>query len=936
MLTKSLKQDVWRLILLPALGITLLLGTSLTYLYLTQLNKFVDQRGGALTEKLAHMSHAALRHGDTQLVRALVDASLEEPYVRAIQVYIEPTGERYRSGASMLPPLENRDADMGIAQQRPTPKSVRFAHPLVDNEGNTPLGWIELELLTSPFLVMRYQTILIGLLLTMFGLVLAGWLALGLRRKIVSPLKSIETVVASMAEGHLDQRVERQHSREFQQLAEKVNAMGNSLEQAHKDMQVHIDQSTEDLRETLETIEIQNIELNMARKEALEASRIKSEFLDNTSHEIRTPLNGILGFTNLALKTDLDDQQREYLHTIRDSSQNLLTVINDILVFSKIEANKLTLEYVPLPLRQVVEDAVHILAPDAHEKHLQLVTLIDDKIPLQLLGDPLRLKQVLSNLVSNAIKFSQEGNIVVQAVLLSKQENQITLKFSVSDNGIGLTPEQKAQLFNAFNQADSSRSREHGGTGLGLVICRGLVERMGGDIGVESEPDQGARFWFTARMGVDKRQPEVNKKFMAGRQVLICSDNVASGRQLQYLLEQWQTSTDTIQSIYDAFSYLRKAIESGRSFDLIVLDLEPGERRIQQPLLLKLTEQLQAEFSCKLLVCCTPAHQRLLADQSEAKVTLSFVSKPIAHDAFLGALARTLEINLPNASLSLSNDSAHQNKPTASILVVDDNPANLQLASELLRALGVEVAQANSGKAALERCAEQRFDLIFMDIQMPGMDGIETTQQLRQSAKSSQRTPIIALTAHSMTEQKSELLIAGMDDCISKPVSETQLAHIINRWINLNGRKFEELVSETTSSIPTGLDDRSQLANREEASPVDIPLSLKLANNKPALSRDMLVMLLQNLDAERSEVNSVFEREDYALLEELVHRLYGSCCYVGVPRLKRISGLVDQILQAKQYEQLPGAIKALNNEIEEVLRWGYARDIDALFELDTK
>lgn len=936
MLTKSLKQDVWRLILLPALGITLLLGASLTYLYLTQLNKFVNQRGGALTEKLAHMSHAALRHGDTEMVRALVDASLEEPYVRAIQVYIEPSGERYRSGASMLPPIENRDADMSLPQQRPTPKSVRFAHPLVDNEGRNPRGWIELELLTSPFLVMRYQTILIGLLLTLFGLVLASWLALGLRRKIVSPIKSIEKVVASMAEGHLEQRVEQQHSREFQQLAETVNAMGNSLEQAHKDMQIHIDQSTEDLRETLETIEIQNIELNMARKEALEASRIKSEFLANTSHEIRTPLNGILGFTNLALKTDLDEQQREYLQTIRDSSQNLLTVINDILDFSKIEAGKLTLEYVPLPLRQVVEDAVHILAPDAHEKHLQLITLIDDKIPLQLLGDPLRLKQVLSNLVSNAIKFSQQGNIVVQAVLLSKQENQITLKFSVSDNGIGLTQEQKARLFNAFNQADSSRSREYGGTGLGLVICRGLVERMGGDIGVESELDQGARFWFTARMGVDKRQPEPNKEFLAGRKVLICSDNVASGRQLHHLLEQWQTSTDSIPSIYDAFSYLRKARESGRSFDLVILDLEPGERRIQQPLLHKLVAQLQAEFNCKLLVCCTPAHQRLLADQSELPAMLSFVSKPITHDNLLSVLARALEINLPSANLSSSKSATQQNKPTASILVVDDNPANLQLASELLRGLGVEVTQANSGKAALALCAEQSFDLIFMDIQMPGMDGIEATRQLRQGAKAGHRTPIIALTAHSMTEQKSELLIAGMDDCISKPVSETQLAHIINRWINLNGRKFDELVSQNSNSIAPATENRGLVENREEASSVDISLSLKLANNKPALARDMLAMLLQNLGTERDEINSAFDREDFAQLEELVHRLYGSCCYVGVPRLKRVSGLLDKILQAKQYEQLPGAIKALNNEIEEVLRWGYARDIDTLFDLDIK
>ncbi|MDQ2075390.1 response regulator [Marinimicrobium sp. ABcell2] len=931
MIKNSLKHDVGRLILLPALAITLILAGSLTYLYLSQLNKFVTMRGGALSEKLAHMSHVSLIHGNAEMLPTLLEASLEEPYVRAVQVHLAESGIVYRSGASMLPPLEGADADMSQRQMRRTPKSIRFAHPVVDVNHERPLGWLELELLTSPFLVLRYKTFLIALILTLLGAGLATILSLRLHRKIITPLADIKGVLSDMAEGQLGRRIEPQQCREFQDLADTVNTMGASLEEAHKDMQIHIDQSMEDLRETLETIEVQNIELNMARKEALEASRIKSEFLANTSHEIRTPLNGILGFTNLALKTQLDDQQRGYLQTIRDSSQNLLTVINDILDFSKIEAGKLTLDYVPLPLRRVVEEAVHIQAPDAHEKNLQLITLVDDKIPLRLLGDPLRLKQVLANLVSNAIKFSQKGNIVIHAALLSRQENQITIKISVTDSGIGLTEEQKARLFRAFDQADSSSSREHGGTGLGLVICRGLVERMGGEIGVESEASQGARFWFTARLGIDKTQPDTEERPLLGKRVLVCSENAAFAQQAEHLLRLWQADTDSVQSIHDIFTKLRSASENCTGFSLVLLDIAPEERRIRPQLLHNLAQQLTDELGCALVIACTPAHQEILRGQNDTSL-FTFVHKPVTHDSLLEALAPRMNIDLKANRSQTSNDEHSGTETSAKILVVDDNPANLQLASELLRGLNTHVVQASSGQAALEVCANEDFDLIFMDIQMPGMDGIETTRELRLRSTGAQRTPIIALTAHSMTEQKSELLIAGLDDCISKPVSEAQLAHIINRWVNLNGRKVRELVAKPSNTSTPDTEPRS-IPSASEPGPVDIALCLKLANHKAGLARDMLVMMLQNLDAERNDINRAYDNKDFEQMEELVHRLYGSCCYCGVPRLKRISGLVDKILQNRQYDQLSAPVTALHNEIEEILRWGYQRDIDSLFDL---
>jgi two-component system sensor histidine kinase BarA len=927
----DIKTQIWRLVLFPALGVTLILAFTLTYLYLAQLNKFVSQRGGALSEKLAEISAETLSRNDPDLLRSVIEASLEEPYIRAVELYLKDSGTTIHSGPRMLPLVNPAPADLSQPQQRETPKSIRFAHPVPGRNGAPSPGWIEVELLASPFLVLRYQTILITLVLTLVCLALCAWFSTRLYKRLTRPLNQIRETIQGMARGQMDRRLPSMESRELDELARAVNDTAESLEQAHRDMQVNIDQSTEDLRETLETIEIQNIELNMARKEALEASRIKSEFLANTSHEIRTPLNGILGFTNLALKTDLDEQQKEYLETIRDSSQNLLTVINDILDFSKIESGKLTLDYVPLPLRKVVEEAVHILAPDAHEKNLQLVTLLDDNLPLHLLGDPLRFKQVLTNLVSNAIKFSQQGNIVVHAALINRQETQLTLKVSVSDNGIGLTAEQKERLFSAFNQADTSSSREYGGTGLGLVICKGLVERMGGEIGVESQPEQGARFWFTARLGIDKSLPDTPaERLLLGERALICSDNPPSCHQLEQLLHLWQADTDTISSIHDIFPALRKAQERDDAFRLVFMDIAPSERKLQAPLLESLTQQLRREFDCILIACCTPAHQRLFR-QGVDSCSTTFINKPISYEALLETLARQMDIPLKRPGDTQSKGPNAGGKPAARILVVDDNPANLQLAGELLRGLNTEVILATSGKEALEWCRKQEFDLIFMDIQMPGMDGIETTKRLRIDHPR-RRTPIIALTAHSMTEQKAELLIAGMDDCVSKPVSENQLAHIVNRWVPLNGRQAVEGPVHGTPTQPRL--PAIELAEDEQPSPVDIPLCLKLANHKPTLARDMLEMLIKNLSGERDAINQAFDNQDFEQLEELVHRLYGSCCYCGVPRLKRISGLLDKILQARQYDQVASPIKALDNEVDEILRWAYERDISALFDVD--
>ena len=927
---KSLKYDIWRLILIPTLLVTLLSGISLGALCIAQLNKYIDLRGSVLAKKTAHLLHYPALHNNRELLQEILAASLEEPFIRAVSLNTNDGQLQLHSGPEFFPSSDAGSPNSLEPLKRQTPHSLRFAHPLVDKNNQQPLGWVELELISAPYIVVHHQAVILAAMIVLLCLVIGAYFALLLYHKLVGPLEHIRHTVQMLARGKLSERVAPQRIRELGNLGEAINTMAASMESAQEDMQGHIDNAIEDLRETLETIEIQNVELDLARKEALEASRAKSEFLANTSHEIRTPLNGILGFINLVLKTELNDKQREYLETIRDSAQNLLTVINGILDFSKIEAGKLTLDYAPLPIRKTLDEVLHILAPDAHEKNLQLICYVEPTIPKNLLGDALRFKQVLSNLVSNAIKYSHAGNILVDVSIEQRQETQITLKIAITDQGIGLSEEEQASLFGPFNQADTSSSREHDGTGLGLAICKGLVERMHGQIGVSSEPGKGSTFWFSARLGIDKRQPAPSPLAnLSDYRILLCGDNPDSRRQLEHLLHEWQANTHSISAVHDCFPVLRSARAQDQAFDLMVLDIDPTERKIPPALVNNLAEQLQNEFNCTLVACCTPAHQRLLRSHTEHSSIL-FINKPIAYDALLQSLGRQLDIHIKEVR---DQEQDEAQRPSARVLLVDDNPANLQLASELLRGLNTQVTAVSSGAEAIGAASANEFDVIFMDIQMPGMDGIEATRQIRQLEADKKRTPIIALTAHTITEQKAELLIAGMDDCLSKPVNEAQLAHIINRWASLSGKKSVIAPNEPAPPLPPNALRATQPG---ELGSVDIQLCLKLANNKPALARDMLQMLVNSLAQEKTQLQQALAADAFDQLGEQIHRLYGSCCYCGVPKLKHISGLLDKLLQAGETAQAKDAMQALFHALDEVLTWQQDKNLDELFGLDAE